>query len=392
MLAIIFLLNNCVHRPIPPQEFRSNERLSLDQAVSILGKNLKMQLDQSVQNKANQILPIVIDPILSIQSGQQAKANKKVETILTRELGSGFTVNEINTENLPKARYILTGALSQTADVNITTQSSCDLVVAIISYPDGEIVAKGQIKISDFPFQPLVFYEDSPIFLQDKSVRLAKSFFDSSISTLANPEYMQFLPEKASIQQGITSYEKGQYTEAADSFTQATAQPNGKTLTSYAGLYLASQKLNREDDAGHAFADLLSLAIEENHRLDIRLLFDVNSATFISNPELVKHYAWWLKHIAVHVDKSNLCLKIIGHCSKSGNEKYNEHLSLSRAKTVQKILAVTYPGIIKKSYVEGKGYRENIVGTGADDASDVIDRRVELSIIECSELPQKSRK
>jgi hypothetical protein len=33
--------------------------------------------------------------------------------------------------------------------------------------------------------------------------------------------------------------------------------------------------------------------------------------------------------------------------------------------------------------VSGVGYRENIVGTGADDASDAVDRRVEFKTVEC---------
>jgi hypothetical protein len=49
-------------------------------------------------------------------------------------------------------------------------------------------------------------------------------------------------------------------------------------------------------------------------------------------------------------------------------------------------MAVTYPGIIKKSHVDGKGFQENRVGNGANDASDAVDRRVELSVINCSEL------
>jgi hypothetical protein len=32
----------------------------------------------------------------------------------------------------------------------------------------------------------------------------------------------------------------------------------------------------------------------------------------------------------------------------------------------------------------GKGSREMIVGTGRDDASDALDRRVELKVVKCS--------
>jgi outer membrane protein OmpA-like peptidoglycan-associated protein len=379
----VLFLNACAHRH---HEYRNDGKLALEEAVTLLGQNLKIQLEQSQQNEAGQAQSIVIDPILSIESGQQFKANRHVVEILARELGSGFKVDEITPMTLAKARYVLAGALSQHADLSDGTRSGCHVVITILELSTGTVKAKGQIKILDFPFEPLVFYEDSPIFLLDKSVRLAKSFFGCVIGRPFNPEYFQFLPAKATVQHGITLYEHKRYVDAAAAFSEAIAHPEGRTLTSYAGLYLASEKLHREDAADHAFSDLLAIAIEENHRLDIRLLFSVNSPVFIPNPELVKRYAWWLKHIASHMKKSDFCLNISGHCSQSGDERYNDRLSLSRARTVQGVLAVTYPGIFKKSHVDGKGFRENIVGSGADDASDAVDRRVEFSIIDCAAL------
>jgi outer membrane protein OmpA-like peptidoglycan-associated protein len=387
LVSVVALFLNACAQPQPqPQEYRNDQKLGLKEAVTALGQNLNIQLGEALQNEAGEAQSLVIDQILSIESGQQFKANQQVVSILTRELGSGFKMDEISSETLEKARYVLAGAISQRADVANGTQSGCQLVVTILELSTGLVKAKGQVSINDFPFEPLAFYEDSPIFLQDKSIRLAKSLFGWSIGQTVSPEYMQFLPAKAIIQRGIVSYEHEQFADTTASFSKAVALPNGRTLTSYAGLYLSWLKLHREDNANRAFTDLLKIAIEENHRLDIRLLFSANSPAFIPNPELAKRYAWWLKYIAVHMQKNNLCLDISGHCSRSGDKISNERLSLSRAKTLQGVMAVTYPGIIKKSHVDGKGFRENIVGNGANDASDAVDRRVELSIINCSEV------
>ena len=43
------------------------------------------------------------------------------------------------------------------------------------------------------------------------------------------------------------------------------------------------------------------------------------------------------------------------------------------------------PEIIKKSETIGRGFRENIVGTGTDDITDEIDRRVEFKFSNCVE-------
>jgi outer membrane protein OmpA-like peptidoglycan-associated protein len=391
VFAIALFLNACAHRN-PPKEYRNDQKMGLEEAITALGQNLKVQLGKSLRNKKGETQFVVIDPILSIESGQQFKANQQVVSILSRELGSGYQIDEISPETLAKAKYVIAGALSQRGDLAKDAQSNCELVITILELPTGVVKAKGQVNIRSFPFEPLAFYEDSPIFLYDKSGRLAKSLFGCSIGQPVGREYLQFLPAKASIQQGIFLYEREQYSEAATAFSKAVTDTNGKTLTSNAGQYLTAQKLNREDDANRAFADLLTIAIEENRRLDIRFLFNVNSPTFIPNPELAKRYAWWLKQIAIHMQKSNYCLAISGHSSRSGVITYNERLSLARAKTVQGVLAVTYPDIIKKSRIEGRGFKENIVGSGTDDVSDALDRRVEFSIIDCSELPRLNAK
>jgi outer membrane protein OmpA-like peptidoglycan-associated protein len=389
LVCIVTLFLSACARP--PHEYQNNQSLGLEEAVTALGQNLKFQFDKSQQNEIGQIHSIVIDPILSVEGGQQFKANQQVVSILAQGLGPGFKMDEITPETLANAKYVLAGALSQHPNSSDGIKSSCELVITILELPSGMVKAKGKIRIWDFPFEQLAFYEDSPIFLMDKNVRLAKSLFGLVIGRSVSPEYLQFLPVKARIQIGISSYEHQRYADAATSFSESVLNPNGKTLTSYAGLYLSSEKLHREDAANHAFANLLSIAIEENHHLDIRLLFSVNSPVFIPNPELMKRYAWWLKHIALHMKKSYFCLNISGHSSRSGDERYNERLSLSRAKTVQNVLAVTYPGIIKKSHADGKGYKENIIGTGADDASDAVDRRVEFSFIDCNELLQLNK-
>lgn len=42
------------------------------------------------------------------------------------------------------------------------------------------------------------------------------------------------------------------------------------------------------------------------------------------------------------------------------------------------------PGIGKQLRVSGVGFRDNLIGSGTDDASDALDRRVEFEVVACS--------
>lgn len=62
----------------------------------------------------------------------------------------------------------------------------------------------------------------------------------------------------------------------------------------------------------------------------------------------------------------------------------NDSLSLLRAEYIQSRLESEAPPLKKRTVAAGVGSRENLSGTGRDDASDMLDRRVELKpIVPC---------
>lgn len=73
----------------------------------------------------------------------------------------------------------------------------------------------------------------------------------------------------------------------------------------------------------------------------------------------------------------------MGHTSRSGSESVNDRLSLNRATTVRTLLEHEAPGLERLSRVSGVGFRQNLVGTGTDDATDAIDRRVVFEVVAC---------
>ncbi len=398
-IALLLVLTiSCGRRNYVPQEFQYSQKMKFEDAVAILGKGLLNQLEQpwitddpvSVEKLQpdprllSSPYTVAFDPFVVTQTGQQLKINYKIAAILGQEFGPSYNFKLLTPDNLTQAQYAMLGAISMRQGENKHIgHQGYDIVGVLIEYPSGLIKGKGKVSVDDLLFEPMALYEDSPIYLQDKNSRLARTLFSAYLGQVLDAEYLGFLPTKGVMQKGIQSYQEGLYEQTAREFKQATTAPDGQTLTSYAGLYLASQKIGQANEADDSFDRLISIAIEENKKLDIRLLFAVNSPAFIADKVLAQNYAMWLRYIALNMKKSNLCMAISGHSSRTGSEAYNEKLSLARAKTVQKVLAVTYPDIVKKSTVVGKGYSENIIGTGADNATDALDRRVEFKITDC---------
>jgi outer membrane protein OmpA-like peptidoglycan-associated protein len=91
----------------------------------------------------------------------------------------------------------------------------------------------------------------------------------------------------------------------------------------------------------------------------------------------------WLSQIAVRASRRNSCLTVVGHTSKTGPPQVNERLSVLRAQYIKDLLQGSSPGLADKLKATGVGSREVLIGTGRDDSSDAIDRRVDFSISDC---------
>ena len=77
-------------------------------------------------------------------------------------------------------------------------------------------------------------------------------------------------------------------------------------------------------------------------------------------------------------------MNVVGHTSRTGSQAYNDRLSLRRSVYIKQRLDTEAPELTARTKASGRGFRENIVGTGTDDARDALDRRVEFKIAECS--------
>ena len=157
---------------------------------------------------------------------------------------------------------------------------------------------------------------------------------------------------------------------------------DGQQLRTFNGIYLTNVRLGHMKEAEDAFAKIAALGLATNN-LAVKLLFRPGGTEFWPDPKVSALYPMWLRQIAHAAQAANSCLNIVGHTSRSGSEQTNERLSLARATVVRDRLDHAVPGLSRKSQVSGVGYRENLVGSGADDASDALDRRVEFKVVGC---------
>ena len=75
---------------------------------------------------------------------------------------------------------------------------------------------------------------------------------------------------------------------------------------------------------------------------------------------------------------------MVGHTSATGLPAINDRLSGLRADYIKDRLEDEQRSLRGRLIATGKGSREMIVGTGKDDASDALDRRVEFKTAQCS--------
>jgi outer membrane protein OmpA-like peptidoglycan-associated protein len=184
----------------------------------------------------------------------------------------------------------------------------------------------------------------------------------------------------ALINEAGDTYDAGRYADALDLYRTARKSPSGDQLRVYNGIYLALFKLGRAGPAADAFRDLVDFGLRKN-RLAVKFLFRPGSVRFATDSEFSASYDVWLEQIAARAQETQACLQIIGHTGPTGPAAMNDSLSLLRAEYVQTRLEDERPQLKNRTVAAGMGSRETLIGNGRDDASDGLDRRVELKPI-----------
>ena len=142
-------------------------------------------------------------------------------------------------------------------------------------------------------------------------------------------------------------------------------------------------RLGRSAEAESAFGQIVAYGLRSN-KLDVKFLFNPGSTEFWSDTKVSGAYPMWLRQIARESNSTRVCMVIVGHTSHTGSEQTNDALSLQRATFIQQRLTGEAPQLAQRIKASGMGWRENLVGSGTDNAVDALDRRVEFRVEPCN--------
>jgi outer membrane protein OmpA-like peptidoglycan-associated protein len=333
---------------------------------------------------------VVIDPLIDGMTGYQSKATRSIQDRILAMAKNEFpqyAVRPLDPDALRRQPRIMVGTFTPVTAKMQTSGGEREYFRFCLVMGDlktGKVIAKQVVRVPivEADSTPTAVFADSPVWTEDPSVKAYIATCQASkVGDPIKPEYFEGLLAAALVAEASEAYDEGHYAEALDLFTTARKTPAGDQLRVYNGIYLSLGKLGRTTQAAAAFGDLVDYGIRTK-RLAVKILFRPGSVRFAGDTAFSVNYDSWLQQIANHAVSTKTCLQVVGHTSPTGPAAMNDSLSLLRAEYVQSRLEGDEPSLKKRTVAFGVGSRENLIGTGRDDASDMLDRRVEFKPIE----------
>jgi len=372
--------------PVPTSD--TSER-SFDEAVAVATDSLAAQLQQRLAptSKPDVKPGVVIDPMVDAVSGQQTAATRLFEERVAERLRgspSQLDVMPFQIANLSKAQYLLTGTMARIPSSQTGAPQVFQLNLALTDLKDGMVVAQSSSRARDegVDATPTPYYRDSPVVVKDSVVDGYITTSQTPAGRPADPVYYERVATASTVSEATLAYNSASYQDALALYQTAKAKPGGEQLRVLNGIYLASWKLGRASEAEEAFGQVVALGLSNNN-LGVKFLFNPGTTSFWADPQVSGPYGFWLRQIARQAAAAKVCMNVVGHTSLTGSQAYNDRLSLQRAVYIKRRLDTEAPELTSRTKASGMGFRENLVGTGTDDARDALDRRVEFKITGC---------
>jgi len=355
-----------------------------------------LPFDQAVTNAVNTVLSnapagpqsVVIDPLVDGVTGYVSNATDSIQGKVldtVREKYPRITVAKFSPEALNTSPLVLVGTFTPVNLQNQTqgTREAYRFCLVLGDLKTGKIVAKGvaRAQTTGIDTTPSAVFKDSPVWSPDPSTQAYIATCQATkVGDPISKEFLDGLVGASLITQANEAYNAGKYRDALDLYNAARKTPAGDQLKVYNGVYLSYWKLRQEKEASAAFADLVDYGLKRN-RLAVKFLFEPGSTRFFQNQQVSGQYGVWIQQIGKEAAKVGSCVEVTGHTSPTGPAALNERLSFLRADYVKSQLQRDAPALRNKLVTNGVGSSANLVGTGKDDASDALDRRVELKPI-----------
>jgi len=329
-----------------------------------------------------QMKKIVVDPFIDTESGYPVKSNARIISIVSAMMQKRFAVaGELIPENLDVSEYVLDGMVS-IENGEGQGEGRYRVTATVFEKDSGKVLAAAVVFVRNFDTTPLDLYKDSPVFTKGKSYEQFTASVRKQPNENVDQQYHDRLKLKALMVKGDRCYEQKEFKKSLSYYNQVADRPTGDRMEVYNGQFTNLVKEGETDKAEVVFSKLAHASIAETSQISNKITFSPNAKSPVESKKRI--YNIYIRQIAKLVAESPGCkVKIIGHCSRSGTSGYNDKLSLQRAQWVLGQMINYAPEIREKSTTLGRGFRENLVGTGADNVTDEIDRRVEFVFDAC---------
>lgn len=366
-----------------------------DDAVASLAFALFPRAQMDPPGEGNRY-PLVIDPPLDSVTGEQSAATGLAAariTAMVRERYARFQSQEFGGTGMAEKPVVLLATLDPVTEEGGTTPlrgarpQVYRLSAVLADLRSGSIVSEESawVRPEGVDTAPTAFFRDSPVWLADASSETYARAAGGTLGSAMDGRYLRSFRSQAVLASAMRAHDAGRYDEALASYAAAARLPGGDQLRARNGVYLAQQRLGRGSEAEAAFGDLVDYGLDRG-RLAVRFVFEPGSTVFLRDQQVSSQYPIWLRQIARRVSARETCLDVVGHASPTGSTLVNERLSLARAQRVRGRLTAEDRALRPRTVAQGLGEREPIVGTGTNDLTDALDRRVEFRTLSCDEL------
>lgn len=362
--------------------------LPFDEAVLAAASNVLGKAQLPADTKYN----VVIDPLIDGVTGAQTTTTQAMGARLVKLIQDSYpryTVQPFRASTVQQGPLILIGTFTGVNNERKTEgkREAYRICFALADLKTGKLVGKGLAfaRAEGVDPSPLPYFRDAPVWLEDAATTgYIRTCQGTRAGDPINPNYLDRVVTAATIAEAIDAYANNQFADALKLYETALASPGGDQLRVHTGLYLTNLKLRRMDAARKAFGEVIDQGLDAK-RLGVKFLFRPGTAALWTDPKAGPlPYPMWLGEIASRAAKRQTCLELGGHTSATGTEPLNERLSLLRADSVMKSIQAVSPAMSKRMVTKGYGSTMTLVGTGRDDLSDALDRRVELLVKDCS--------
>lgn len=341
-------------------------------------------------NGAPDKVTLVIDPLIDGVTGAQSKATHLEEKRISELVKSNyprFQVARFSAETVAKAPVVLIGTFTAVNNAGLAggAKDAYRICLALADMKTKTIISKGVARAlpEGIDPTPAAFFNDSPVFARDASTdSYIKTCQGTKIGDNVDQAYADRIVVASLVNDGIEAYDEGRYRDALDVYQSALKVPGGEQLRVLNGIYLANMKLHRTRAAMEAFGKVVDYGLKSD-KLAVKFLFKPGSTQFTAGRGSRAPYDAWIEKIAERTAARQGCLEVVGHTSATGLSAINDRLSGLRADYIKDRLEDEQKSLRGNLIATGKGSREMIVGTGRDDASDALDRRVEFKVVQC---------